>query len=211
MAYPTFTLDPYALTSLGSVKEHLGISDSDPSQDNLLVRFINASTEMIEREIDRKILARTYTEFYDGRANNRMLLSNWPIISISELWDDPSGEFTNLNYKLSGSLYSIDGTNDLSVGVILKSPKKFSKASRSIKVVYLAGYSTIPYVIQEACISHVEYLYTVRSDRRLGVSSKSKNGETINFTGDIPDFVKAMIAPYQRIEVPLAYQEVKSF
>lgn len=204
----SFTLDTYALTTLADVKEHLNVKPLDVSQDNILTRMINASSEMIETFLDRKILQRTYTEFYDGRGNDRMLLRQWPVVKPTQLWNDPSGLFTSPSDQYPVAEYETEG--EPAVGVILLSGQKFSKGNRNVKVVYQGGYVTTPYVIAEACILCVEFSFDMRSDRRIGVQTKGKNQESTTFLGDLPEFVKNMLAPYQRLDGALAYQGVQN-
>lgn len=210
MAYPTYTLDTYALTTLGGVKEHLNILDADTTQNNVLTRMINSSTQMIENWLDRRVLRRQYTEYYDGRGNNRMLLANWPVEKPSELWDDTSSEFTDVSNKLATTEYQVDGDGPNPVGVVLIG-RRFSKGTRNIKVIYYAGWTAVPAVIEEACILHVEFMFQMRSDRRIGTQTKGKNQENITYRSDVPEFVKEMLYPYQRIEVPLANNPVANY
>ena len=210
MAYPTFTLEPYALAALLSVKEHLNIKESETGQDNVLTRMINASSQMIENYLDRKVLSRSYTEYYDGRKNDRILLRNWPSTAVAELWDDPASEFTDAANQFDTSEFKIDGEGDSAAGVVLLSGLKFGGGARSIKAVYTAGYATVPYIVQEACLLHVEYMFDMRSDRRIGVQTKGKNQESTTFLGTLPQFVMDMLTPYMRIEFPLAYQGVQN-
>lgn len=210
MAYPTYTLDTYALTALLSAKEHLNIKEAETGQDNVLTRMINASSQMIENYLDRKVLTRSHTEYYDGRKNDRILLSNWPVTAVSELWDDSSGEFTDLANKFDVAEFRIDGDGANASGVVLLSGLKFGGGARSIKAVYTAGYASVPYIVQEACLLHVEYMFDMRSDRRIGVQTKGKNQESTTFLGTLPEFVTDMLTPYMRIEFPLAYQGVQN-
>lgn len=211
MAYPTFTIDPYALVPLTSVKEQLNIPELVLTSDNVLIRMINASTQMIETYLDRKVMQRTYTEYYDGRANDRILLRQWPIVKPTELWDDPSSVFTDVTNKIATADYATEGNSE-PVGVVLLGGLKFGKGTRNIKVIYQGGYASgsVPAILQEACILHVEFMYNVRSDKSLTVLSKGKNQETTSFLGDLPPFVKNMLAPYQRFETPLAYVGVQN-
>lgn len=203
-----FTIDPYALTSLADVKEHLNIPTLTTTSDNVLLRMINSGSEMIETFLDRKIRQRTFTEYYDGRGNDRILLRQWPVVKPTELWNDPSGLFTDAGNQIDASEYETEG--DPAVGVVLLNGQKFSKATRSIKVVYQGGYATTPYVIAEAAILYVEFMFDMRGDRRIGISSKGKNQESTTFMGDLPEFVKNMLAPYQRLDGALAYQGVQN-
>jgi hypothetical protein len=210
MAYPTYTLDSFALVALGNAKEHLGITEADTTQDNIIKRMINSSSQMIENFLDRRVLQRTYTEYYDGRGQNRIMLSNWPIVKPTELWDDSSSTFADTGNKFDVAEYEVDGDGPNAVGVVLLG-LRFGNGTRNIKVIYQGGYSSTPNVIIEACLLHVEFLYTMRNDRRVGVQTKGKNQESITYRGDLPDFVKEMLYPYQRLEVPLSYQAVHNY
>jgi len=210
VAYPTFTVDSNALTVLLTAKEHLNIPEADVTQDNVIKRLINASSAMIEDYLDRKILSRTYTEYYDGRGNDRMLLSNWPVTKPTELWDDPSSLFTDTSNKFDLAEYEVDGDGPNAIGVVLLG-QRFGKGTRNIKVVYVAGYATVPYIIQESCLLHIEFMYTMRQDRRIGTQTKGKNQENITYRGTLPEFVQEMLTPYRRMEVPLAYKGVANY
>jgi uncharacterized phiE125 gp8 family phage protein len=210
MAYPSFTIDSKALVALLSVKEHLGITEADTSKDNMITRMINASSQMIENYIGRKVLSRTYTEYYDGRGNDRILLDNYPIISVAELWDDSGSTFTNTANKFAASDFGFEVADSEKVGILLLNGEMFGKGVRNIKVIYDAGYATTPYIIQEACILHVEYMYDMRSDRRIGTQTRGKNQESTTYLGDLPPFVMNMLQPYIRVEVPLAYRGVSN-
>jgi hypothetical protein len=203
-----FTIDSYALTTLADVKEHLNIPTATTTNDNILIRQINAASEMIETYIDRKVRQRSFTEYYDGRGNDRILLRQWPVTKPTELWDDSSGLFTDSSNQFQATEFEVEG--DPATGVILLGGRKFSKGTRNIKVVYQGGYATTPYIIAECCIWTVEFLYDMKSDRSIRVQSKGKNQETTTFLGDLPPVVKNMLEPYRRFEVPLAYVGVQN-
>lgn len=203
------TLDAFALTSLADVKNHLNIGPSITTQDAVLIRIINAASAQIESYIDRKVLKRAYNEFQDGRNNDRTITRQWPIEKPTQVWDDPSGLFTNATNQLAVSEYEVEG--DPAIGIVLIGGRRFSKSTRNVRIVYQAGFDVVPYEISEACIWTVEFLYDMRSDRRIGVSSKGKNAESTTFLGDLPEVVKNMLLPYQRVEFALANVAVQNF
>jgi hypothetical protein len=198
-------LDPYALTTLANVKSHLNITVA--TQDAKLERMINAASLKIEQFLDRKILKRSYTEYQDGRLNDRIVLRHWPCDKPTELWSDASGLFADSSNQIDANDFVLEG--DPAIGVVLLNGLVFPRSNKSIKIVYQAGYDTVPYDIEEACILSVEFMYDMSADRRIGVKSKGKNGETTTFAGDLPIFVKDMLTPYQRYEFgisPIAIQ-----
>lgn len=195
------TLDTYAITSLAKVKLHLDIQTTDTTQDEILTRFINAATYRIEGFIDRKILTRSFTEYQDGRGESRILLAQWPAAKPSQLWIDQASQFTTAGDQLDVADYDLDvASNGEGIGVQLLRGRFFRSGRRNIKIVYNAGYAVTPPDIEDAAIWTVEYLYSMRSDRRIGVSQKGKNQETTTFNKDLPDFVVGVLEGYRRLE-----------
>lgn len=201
-------LDQYALTSVAAAKVHLGIMPSDTSQDDILIRFINSASAKIESYTDRKFKKRQYVDFYDGRNNDRILLRNWPADKPTELWDDVGNKFDNEINLIDPQDYDIEQSSDGGIGVILVNGVKFSRGNQNVKVVYEAGYSSVPYDIEDACLFTVEFLYTAKQDRRIGVSSKGKNGETVQFRDDLPQYILDILDRYRRSEFSLAFAPV---
>jgi len=189
-------VDPFALTTLADVKSHLNIPVGNVSQDETLERMINSSSAKIENFLSRRILQRAYNEYQDGRSNDRILLSQWPVEFPSEVWVDSSGLFTDVSNQLDSADYVLEG--DPAIGIVLLGGRLFSKGIKNIKIVYNGGYVTVPYNIAESCIMTVEYMYDMRSDRRIGVTSKSKNSENVTYIQDLPEFVINTLLPYQR-------------
>lgn len=199
-----WVIDPYALTTVENAKQHLNIPVANNDHNDILTRFINSATAKIETFLDRKVLKRAYTEFQDGRGNDRVLLRNWPADKPTELWIDQSSLFTDTANQLDLGEYELELSSDGGIGVILLPGKRFTRGRRNIKLVYEAGYSTVPMWAEEAALWTVEFFYDMRGDRRVGVSSKGKNAETTAFRSDLPEFVMNMLEPHKRAEWPIA-------
>ena len=199
-------LDAFALTSLDNVKSYLNIPTLTITQDATLERMINASSAKIETFLDRKILKREFTEYQDGRSSDRILLREWPADKPTELWIDNDSVFTDTNNQIATSDYVLEDE----IGVQLINGRGFGKGRRNIKVVYEAGYTTVPYDIEEACIMTVAFFYDLRSDRRIGVSQKGKNSENTTFLDDLPSIVKGMLDPYRRVDFGFASVAVQN-
>ena len=197
-----FTLSPYALTTLEHAKQQIGIPDADTNYDDILTRFINSCSNIIENYCDRKILARDYTDYFSGNNQRNFMLSQWPIQTIDEVWIDQNSMFDDSNDQLDSTEYAIDQLSDDSIGIILLGGQVFPVGIRNIKVVYNAGYSSVPAEIEEACLWWVDNLYTMRDNRSINTKSKGKNNENTTYRDDLPDVVKNMIAPYVRCEFP---------
>jgi len=205
-------LSPYALTTLDTVKEHLGIPGATTTFDEVLKRLINAATDKIELFCDRQFKQRTgIIEYHDGFANDRLLLGQWPASKPDELWIDSTGEFTDPDKQLDSDEYELDlSAKGEGIGVVLTKCRMFPRGTRNIKIVYDAGYTTIPSALEDACIWTVEFLYDMRSDRRVGVETKGKNQENTTFRGDLPEIVQTTLLAYKRAEWPTGSRPVQT-
>lgn len=205
----TWTIDPYALITLDNAKQHLDIPSATTSEDDIITRFINSASQAIENYTDRKFKKRSHTEIQDGRGQDRIVLRHFPCFKPSELWIDQSGEFTDVTNKIAITDYALDGLPEKGIGVVLYN-RRFSVGRSNIKIIYEAGYDPIPMDLQEACFWMIDFYYDMRSDRRIGLSSKGKQSENTSFRDDFPPFVKNILNKYQRYEFPDATFAIES-
>lgn len=144
-------VEAYALTSLTSLKTHLGISTS--THDTLLETLIDAASDWIENECGgRRFFETTYTqELYDGdhdHTGRRWLqLKNFPITSTEafvaqyKTGSNSSPTWTSFTvdefekYDDSGRVYFTGGLR----------PGRLN-----IRVTYSAGYASIPHDLAHA-------------------------------------------------------------
>lgn len=186
-------LNANALTTLTFCKDYLDIAALDTAEDARITFMINQASDAIERYCNRKLVAQSITEFHDGRNYDRLLLKEYPVNSITSVYVDQSWTF-DATSLIAATEYQIDNESE----IIYKSI--FPRGARNIKVVYNAGYATIPSALEGACLQLVDYLYQQRSDRRVGVSQKAKNGETISFISDMPPIIKTILEPFVRCD-----------
>jgi len=159
------TLVDYALASLADVKLFLGIASGDTSKDELVKLYINIATDEIESYTGRRFEATDYTDVtFNGNGEKEILLPQYPIISITTL--AKNGAYNNT------SDWEDLGTEDYwwnEFGIV-SGVCKFSEGVENYKATYRAGYETIPYDLQFACMQLVKNLldgYTTGSDRQL--------------------------------------------
>ncbi len=196
-------IDPYALiATVGEVKTYLGITGT--SDDERLSNLVNECSKIIESYIDRKIKRRKYIEYYDGDGISGVLhLNHYPVAGVSALYDDPSRTFTD-SYLIATSdyvVYKEEGIIKLVGDTLTGADYVFAKSRQGIKVIYSAGYGTVPYDLQLACKEFVAHEYKKVQERRFGISSRSVRGTTESFEKfieGIPESIKAMIQPYRR-------------
>ena len=184
------------LTTVADVKDVLGIPVSETSQDSRLDRLVTAASRRIATFCDRRFISETYTEFQHGRRTNTLILKHWPAVKPTELNEDADSVFPASSQIASDEYDILDDQF-----VVLLSGRRFRPGTRSIKIVYTAGYTTanIPEDLKDNANWLVEHLFNMTSDRRVGIVSKSKSGESISYiTDDLPPLVKQGLMPYKR-------------
>ena len=196
----TFTnsiLSPYALTSVYNVRVQIGIPSSKLTTDlvRVLERLINACSESIETLTEQKFVPREVEEIYDGRRTDRYVPQYWPINSISEVWIDPTSEFTDAaKYLLAPSEYAI---TDRQTTIELLN-RNFPAARYSVKFVY--NFGRLPADVSYACDLYCEWLYRFNQREDIGRDTRSKGDESVNIGQQVPQVIRDMIMKYKRLE-----------
>lgn len=145
-------LHSYALTTLANVKEALGITGN--TEDALLTNLINRATDIIERYCNRRFAETTYTnEEVNGMGSYILNLKHYPITSLTAV-ERRTGDFASPNWDaLENDMYKMlddEGQIYYAGG--------FTEGVRNYRVSYVAGYSTIPTDLEQACIMLISYI-----------------------------------------------------
>lgn len=163
------------LCSTEDVLRHLGIDDdSNDPVNKLIERLITAKTTAITQYIGlNQILAKDYTDYYDGDSGNRIYTINTPINSITEINDDIEWTFDTDTIIDSGDYrISTDEKYILLKDIIT------TTGNQNVKVIYNAGESIIPTDLKQTCIEEVTRSYNEKLN--IGVLSRTdaKGGTT---------------------------------
>lgn len=181
------------LTTLAKVKQYLGIATDDTSDDDLLTRLINAASMAIEVYCSRTFLSAAYTETRDGTGTRKMTMRNFPVTAVASVFVDGQAVPARLSPLSNG--YTFDDLKVALTGYV------FTSGMGNVTVTYTAGFASVPYDIEQACIEAVSLRYKAKD--RLGVNSKSLAGESISFTNDdFPDYVTRVLRQYQMVGIP---------
>jgi len=134
----------YLLTSLQNFKTM--IKKTDDTNDSFINRIIAAATNEVENFTKRKLRGRTYgangisADYYNGDGANKIFVKQYPIISVTSLYDDIDRDWGASDLKASTDyiIWKDDGIielySDADKGSI------FSKDIGNIKLIYTAGY-----------------------------------------------------------------------
>ncbi len=186
-----------ALVTRSQAKTWLKINSS--SEDDIIDQIVVQSSEVIKKYCNQKFVSATYTEYYDGPGRGQLFLRNYPIISVTSLHEDVD--------RVYGSEDAFDVSADVLVDKtsgILKlwnGESTFGFGKASIKAVYVAGYATIPYDVQNAALIVIAYSYKRHyQDQKIGIASETIGNRTTTFDiTAIPKQARLILDRYKKI------------
>jgi len=134
-------MNAYALTTVARVKDYLGITSSD--HDSLLGVLVDAITDFVENECDRRFKKTEYTDVkLDSEGSTELVLPNWPVDSSATFTLYERESTSGYGSDDSGDWDDIDSDDyrvDWDAGII-RANFKFNEGFQNYKVDYTAGY-----------------------------------------------------------------------
>lgn len=188
-------LDTYALCTVQDVIDYGGDDRiNDATDHTLLESLINAVSTSIETYTSNQILSRERTEYHDGTGNKYIYPYYTPITSISGIWDDVSWEWGS-STEIDSSLYRVKNNN-----TIVLYNTTTTVGDQNIKIIYTAGYATVPYDIKQVCVEEVLRRYKRRSN--IDISAISMDDGSISImSDDLLPRNKMILNKYKRVRV----------
>ena len=160
--------------------------------DSLLNRLITSSSEWIKQYCNRDFTAANYTEYRNGWANQtKMALKNYPVNSVASVY---------INGVLVPASTTTNQTGWVQNGgfIYLRGGITFTTGYANVVITYNAGYATIPYDLEQACIEITSWRY--REKDRIAQNNKNVGGENITFnTASMPSDAMRTLQEYTRV------------
>lgn len=171
------------------VKTLLRIEDS--AYDELITSLCNGVESLWDELTERIWFRTTHTEYHDSESrNSKVFLENYPVVSVTSLYDDPDWVFGS-----SSLIAAADYTTNLKNGII-HYDGGFYTGNQSIKVVYIAGYTSgaAPDWFKELLKRQICHWYEQSKGKRWAVSTEAQpGGGNISYKALkdnlLPDFV----------------------
>lgn len=185
----------YALTTLSGVKDYMGGLDGETDVDSLIESLIDQTSAIFETYIDKNILSREYTEYYDGGDGVHIFPKQYPITIISGIWDDIDWVWADTTLVASTD-YRIHNNNKY---IVFKTTTLFDY-DQNVKLIYTAGYTTIPEDIELCCIKEVARSYKHRRDVDV-ISSTLADGSVNYVAKSLLPNTKMILNKYKRISL----------
>ena len=175
------------LTTLANLKAFL--SNPGTNDDTLLQSLLTNASLFIENYINRDIVSLTYNVVIDGTGSRTMVLSDYPVTAVTSVTIDgdviPPGSVTTSGFYFNADKVILNGYY-------------FNKGYGNVAITYTAGYATVPYDLQQACIGLVQFWLNDR--QRAGEVSRTMGGQTITFSQkDMPPWVATILAQWKKV------------
>lgn len=161
-----------ALCTLTEVKNYYGIAKT--TEDALLTVLTERVSQQIETYCDRIFTSAEYTEYYDGDRREFLYTNQYPITSVSGIWNDATWTW-GADTLVAAADYRVS-TNGRRV--ILKTGY-FSDYTENVKVIYTGGYTTIPADLVQAAVEETVHRYKYRED--IGLAGKTHVDGTVSY------------------------------
>ena len=124
-----------ALVSLEDAKDFLKISVE--SEDSIIESMINRASSWANSYTQRLLLSRVNTDYYDGDGTGTLILNQYPVTTLTSLYDDVDRAFGAGTAINVGSDVVLDGDNGLIR--LFNQAVAFNKGILNVKAVYTAG------------------------------------------------------------------------
>lgn len=184
------------LVDIATVTELMGAKETDSDQKNLLKSFINSASSFCNSETHRLLLSRVLTEYYSGDGSNSLFTNQYPITTITAVYDDLARAYGSDTEIDSGDLVYMPET--LAYKIVYDGGT-FTQGIKNLKVQYTAGYSTIPYDLQQACIEIIMFYWKSFKDGRFGITSRTIGDGSITIeTVNYPKSALKVLGIYRR-------------
>jgi hypothetical protein len=185
----------YVLCNLDEVKQYYGMTGASSGEDLLLEDLIDQFTEIFEVYCNRKFKSREFTEYHDGNGTRHLTPDQYPIITISGIWSSTNWDWDS-DTLIDSDTYTIKNTRS----IIMKSIIFPKWDNLNVKIIYTAGYSSIPEDLKLSCIEEVIRAYK----NRKGVDVLAKtapDGSITRYTKDLMPTTLRVLNSYKKLRV----------
>lgn len=176
-------------------------------EDTIIDALVNSCSKLAATYCGRPTFRKaTYTEYYDGNGKDSMLLRQFPVNSVTSLYNADATRTFDANTAVD---VSADVLIDKNAGGLRlwNNGGVFLLGKANVKVVYVAGYAIgatgaeieVPYDLVDAAKLMVMYAYKRHyQDQRIGLASETIGERVMSYSDqDIPTKAKAILDQYK--------------
>jgi len=133
-------MSQFDLTTLEDFKDFIRKDSSNTDQDDVIKKMITKSSLRMESYCRRKFRARTLVDYYDGEGYDTLFVDDFPIISVTSLYDDSTRAWASTTLKAATDYAILSGEGEIKLLPTAVKGSTFAKGIQNIKLTYVAGY-----------------------------------------------------------------------
>lgn len=222
-----------AFLTLANWKTNTGTTSTDATRDAAITAMLAQVEDAIKKRLHQPVESATYTEYYDAPVGPLLALRWLPVSSVTSIHYHPGANGDPAAFVAGDALTQYeqwvleadqaDGTSRCGLvrrvgaagwGMNYRRPAgrlapNLEPGRKSLKVVYTAGYSSVPASILAAGYLMTSRLYESRQ-RGFPVNSESLNSYSYSASNatadsllDMPD-IHALLLPFKTVSVGVA-------
>lgn len=164
------------------------------TETELAEELINQASALAETWTRRMLLSRSHTEIRDGSGRSELLVRQWPVTALTSVHIDSARSF-GAETEVTSSCY-FDGDAGL-----IYYDSGFGSARRSVQVVYIGGYTTIPSDLKEAAVELVAWLWHRQRSNNAAIRvERGMDGVSVEHAVSMPMHARQVLESYRRAE-----------
>ena len=197
------------LTTLTRVRSSLytGTTSATTDHDVLIANLIDEVSDAIQQFVGNVIGEATYTEYYSGMGEELMMLRHGPLVSVTSVNEVTYSATSSVDTSRTETLSEVYEYERLEGGLRSENYKgrgwlelvggKFTPGQRNYKVVYTAGFSSIPNSLVLAATNAVVYEFKRRE--RVGFQTNTAGDASVSFMTDnqMRNALERAVAPFK--------------
>lgn len=174
------------MQDLTTVEAFVAYADAANDPDTASIqRMITAYSTAVRSYTNRDFTLESYSRTFDGANNTRLMLSQYPIVSVTGLQ-------VGMQVIPAAPAFGATGFR-FDERTVMLNGYRFARGEGNVLVSWTAGFATVPSDIEEAVIEWMATRYANRGDR-AGWSSKTLAGETVSLMiKGMPETVKIVL------------------
>lgn len=183
------------LCTLDQIKDYIGMTGSNAVIDTVIESIITSVTELFQSMCGvKQFKSKSYTEYYSGDNKRSIFLNQRPVISV---------ESVSIDSDWTWSADSTIGSDEYMVinNEVLMKNDTFTYGDANIKVIYNAGYATIPDDLKLACIMETARIFKKRDNIDVTSKSYGDGGSVTKYMEGMLPEVKIILKKYRNIGV----------
>lgn len=187
-----------SLTDTSDVKEQLKLIGNE--DDAYLGRLITVADAIVNNAIGREFEDGDFTDYLDGTGTRRLFLPQGPLNTVTSVsWVTYDSDRNETLDQIDDGEFFLRGLTTEKhnrEGWLESNGWSWTRGQRNIKVVYNAGFATVPEDVQQVAIDIVSWFYNQRKSSGLYLRDIGAGTKQFRPPPDMYDFIRAVLTPY---------------